>query len=171
MNENSEDSYFRWLRSLVGSTRNGNPERTYSLLFEQMHNKPFRWFVPNDDNRLADGAGLREEYFGEIDRRYEPSFLEVLIGLCHRASFESDAETSEWMGEFLRNMGLDEWNDSFYMDHDPDHVDVIMTRVINREYDIDGRGGLFPLDDPMYNQREVELWYQMSAYLLEGKGP
>jgi hypothetical protein len=38
---------------------------------------------------------------------------------------------------------------------------------VNREYDPDGRGGLFPLDGTHANQREVELWYQMQAYIIE----
>ena len=32
---------------------------------------------------------------------------------------------------------------------------------------MNGTGGLFPLKRPRVNQRRVEVWYQMSEYLME----
>jgi hypothetical protein len=44
-------------------------------------------------------------------------------------------------------------------------VDEILERVIGRTYRPDGRGGFFPLRYAEKDQREVELWYQLNAYV------
>ena len=41
---------------------------------------------------------------------------------------------------------------------------------INRQYEANGEGGLFPLKGVCEDQREVEIWYQMNAYLYEHHG-
>ena len=71
----------------------------------------------------------------------------------------------------LSNAGLDSFSDAVYNDN-PDFdirriVDIKIRRILNREYHPDGDGGLFPLMNPREDQRGVEIWYQMSAYLLE----
>jgi hypothetical protein len=40
-----------------------------------------------------------------------------------------------------------------------------MERCVWRTYEPNGVGGFFPLENPNEDQREVELWYQMSAYV------
>jgi hypothetical protein len=39
--------------------------------------------------------------------------------------------------------------------------------VIWRTYDRRGHGGLFPLQRSNRDQRRVEIWYQLSEYLLQ----
>ncbi len=50
-------------------------------------------------------------------------------------------------------------------------IDDILERLIWRQYQEDGQGGFFPLAWPEQDQREVELWYQMNAYLAENEDP
>ena len=36
---------------------------------------------------------------------------------------------------------------------------------MNREYDSDGKGGLFTVKQSKYDMRTVEIWWQMNWYL------
>lgn len=167
-----EGDYFNWLYSLVASTSNPNPSRSYYQLLEQMHIKRFVWFIPNDDNRIADGLELRYEFHnGPLESDEYCSFLEMLIALSRRAAFETDQEPAEWFWHLTNNLGLREYSDEIFMDIEPGEVRYILDRVVDREYDRSGQGGLFPLRDPEEDQTKVELWYQLSSYLLEGQGP
>lgn len=169
----NESVYFEWLSRQVASTSNPNPARTYSLLLEQMHLKRFEWFIPNDDNRVEDGKELRYEFMnGPAELHETCSFLEMLIALSRRCSFEASyGDPSEWFWHLANNLGLREYTDEVMMDDGPREVRYILDRVVNRGYDYDGFGGLFPLNNAEKDQRKVELWYQLSAYLLEGNGP
>lgn len=142
----------------------------------QMYVKEYTWFVPNDDNRVQDGKDLRDEFLAtqgidEVDRGWYDlgcSMLEMLIALSRRLSFEADQKTAgEWFGILLQNIGLDRCNDKRMTVEMEQHIDEVMQCVIYRQYSPTGEGGLFPLRNPQHDQREVEVWYQMSAYLIE----
>lgn len=173
MDEPLDDQYLHWLYGQVASLRHRNPSRTYWDLLRQLYITEFVWFVPNDDNRLADGRDLRIEFFRENpeiehDPEWEElgcSMLELLIGLSRRLAFEAEGEPAAWFWHMLENLGLAECNDD--AEFDPEEVDEVLNRVIWRTYLTDGRGGLFPLYHTREDQREVELWYQLSAYVLE----
>ena len=175
----SDDVYFKWLYSFIGSIVDTRPEKTYWCLAEQLHKTPFSWSVANDGNRAEDGKNLRIEFarhpsvIAPVDLESPASFLEVLIGLAWRIDFsENDSDESMvpyWFWTMLSNAGLDSFSDAMYNDN-PDIrrvVDIKIRRILNREYYPDGDGGLFPLMNPREDQRGVEIWYQMSAYLLE----
>lgn len=170
-----DDRYFEWLYGLIGAVRNRNPARSYWQLSRKLFTKEFVWFVANDDNRVEDGRQLRLEFLDEQgDDGADPewmslgcSMLEMMIALGRRAAYESDKTPVDWFGIFLNNLELDQFNDANYDDRTDDVVDDILERVIYRNYEFSGLGGLFPLQYPEKDQRKVELWYQMSAYLLE----
>lgn len=167
-----EGAYFDWLVGQVSSRSNPNPARSWVILLEQLHTTPFDWFIPNDDNRIEDGCELRSEFInGPFESDGRCSVLEMLIALSRRASFESYSTPAEWFWHLMSNLDLAKYTDEVYMDLDSNEVDHILHRMINRRYDYDGLGGLFPLREPTQDQRQVELWYQMSSYLLEGQGP
>lgn len=65
----------------------------------------------------------------------------------------------------VRNVGLESLNDSVPINEEA--VDEILNRVIWRQYDSNGNGGFFPLRDTVIDQRDVELWYQANAYVIE----
>lgn len=172
-----DELYFVWLYSQVGSVEIRDPSRTYWSIIKRLYTKEFVWFVPNDDNRSEDGKDLRREFLREerpiLVRqagknewlRMGCSVLEMMVGLSRRLAFEADREPRDWFWEMLDNLKLSSYRDS---DRIPeDRVDEILDRLIFRTYRSDGVGGLFPLDDPHEDQREVEIWYQLSAYLLE----
>lgn len=175
MNERTQsldESYFNWLVSQVASVSNPNPARTYYQLLEQMHLKRFDWFIPNDDNRLEDGRELRYEFMnGPSEDDAWCSFLEMLIALSRRAAFQSYSDPIEWFWHLVENLDLRQFSDENFMELESRQIRHTLDVVVSREYASDGQGGLFPLKNPPKDQRKVELWYQMAAYLLEGNGP
>ena len=96
------------------------------------------------------------------------SMLEMLIALSDRTAFQTDGRLEEWFWRFMHNLELDRYSDDLYEISIQEEVEDTLTRVIWRKYAQDGTGGLFPLRHPDHDQRKIELWYQMSAYILEG---
>lgn len=174
--------YFEWLCDMAGLS--GHHGKTYWLLARDLHNTDFVGVIPHDENRGEDGLSLREDYFydcqfpseefDDILDRENASMLETLVALAKRMDFElSDPNddrdrTSEFIFVMLENLGLDEYDDDNYVDLGGGrNVRQTLDILIDREYEEDGRGGLFPLTCPEEDQREVEIWYQMMAFLEE----
>lgn len=173
MNDDLDELYFGWLYSQASSVKTRSPTRTYWTLFRILYKKEFVYLVPNDDNRAEDGKDLRYEFIDsekledvDIDWiNFGCSVLEMLVGLSRRLSFELDREPRGCFWHLMDNLGLEIYNDSVGI-HVPD-IEEILNGLIWRTYDPDGSGGLFPLKYPKKDQRDVEIWYQMSAYILE----
>lgn len=177
MSERLDDLYLTWLYSKIGSVRYKNIKKTHWCLARQMYSKEFIWFVPNDDNRCEDGKDLRYEFIRERHLRdVDPewmslpcSMLELFVALSHRLSFEDleEATPREWFWQLMQNIDLDECTDLNYDELHAMKVDKVLDRVIWRTYKPNGHGGLFPLKHPRQDQRDVELWYQLCAYIQE----
>lgn len=173
MSKPLDELYLTWLYSQIGSVSNRNKERTYWDLTRALFHKEFVWLVPNDHNRVEDGRELRFEFMEASDMdEVDPdwldmgcSVLEMLIALSRRLAFEAGGHPREWFFELLENLGLFSYNDNSHFD--PEEVDEVIDNLIWRTYAYDGRGGLFPLNEPHKDQRDEEIWYQMSAYILE----
>ena len=144
---------------------------------------PFRWLLDLDENRAIDGLELRNDILesdSEITesllafRESPATILEVLIGLAHRmddalTTWGDSSKVDIWFWEMVRNLGLTKFTDD-YMVVSPEiigEVNDILDGWMDRTYDFDGRGGLFPLMNPETDQRFVEIWYQMSYYIHE----
>lgn len=168
-----DELYFTWLYRQVGDVEIANPSKTYWNLLRYLFKKEFVWVIPNDDNRLEDGRDLRVEFL--LDERIEDedenwmhmgcSMLEMLVALSRRLSFEAEGEPKGWFWHLMKNLRFERYNDSTEIDERA--LDDALDRVIWRTYRRDGRGGLFPLKSTKEDQRKVEIWYQLSAYLLE----
>jgi hypothetical protein len=169
--------YLRWLYGQIGSTQITDPSHTYWELAKRFHQTPFHWFVHNDDNRAEDGKELRFEFLSdyhifEHDNSWvdlECSLLEMLIALARRTAFESCGEAHEWFWIFMRNLDLVQYTDAVWNRHSELEVDHALRRFNYRHYGKNGTGGIFPLHSSHNDQRQVELWYQMSAYLQENE--
>jgi hypothetical protein len=90
--------------------------------------------------------------------------LEFLIGLATRlnvADYEPDMpdRVGPWFWALMDNLGIIEADESWIEDS--------FKRINTRDYSFDGHGGLFPLRRPCEDQRKIEIWYQMQAYLME----
>lgn len=171
--DKEEKLYFKYLVSLVKI-----PEiKNYHLLLERLWNKEYYSILPNDQNREKDGLFLREEFEQDsYSYDYGPCrVLEMLIALSRRMEYELlDTEfnktATDLFWEMLDNLGLTKFdNFNVAMDTQTLQIDDILTHWIDRKYEIDGRGGIFPIkrwkvgvDMP---QNRVEVWYQMMTYL------
>lgn len=174
-----DDRYLEWLYKQIAAVSNPNPIRSYWNLAKQLYTIEFVWLISNDDNREADGKCLRMEFMDDVhidDRdtqwlELECSMLEMLIALARRASFEACGETIDWFWKMLENVGLRGYTDYMYANEPgvEETVYNVIQDIIDRKYKRNGEGGLFPLQHPHQDQRKVELWYQLSAYLLEGE--
>lgn len=173
MNKPIDELYLEWLSGQVGDSV-FNRNRTYWRLLKQLHDKEFVWVVPNDDNRVADGRDLRTEFVEHegltgVDPGWINmgcSMLELIIALSRRLAFEAEGRPRVWFWHLLRNIGLHRWDDSIRI-FPQEAIDTVLETVIWRQYKPDGVNGLFPLKYPREDQRKIELWYQLSAYVLE----
>ncbi len=173
MDEPLDDLYLVWLYRQVGDPDSYDHLSTYWRLFKQLYQKEFVWVVPNDDNRIADGKELRHEFAGcegleVLDEDWFSlgcSMLELFVGLSRRLSFQLGGEPRDWFWHLLSNIRLANCNDGRRFS--VRSVDEILDQIIWRTYEPDGRGGLFPLANARQDQRTIEIWYQLSAYVLE----
>lgn len=124
-----------------------------------------------------DAKELRTEYVGDrspdeqVWADIDASMLEVLIALSRRVSFEAygtEATPAEWFWKLLENLDFRHYTDANYDDNVVADVTEALDILLDRTYHRDGRGGLFPLRRGRRDQRRTELWYQMSAYIVEG---
>lgn len=169
MSEVLDDQYLDWLYAIVGLQE----ENVYHQhLMRQLFSKEFVMLVPNDDNRCMDGIALRKEFVNS-GRMIRPekhwlemgcSVLEMLIGIARHLSFSEEGEIGEWFWHLVENLGLTRYSDGRWHGR---RIDEILERLVWRTYSFDGNGGLFPLREPHEDQRSVELWFQMEAYILE----
>lgn len=170
--------YFNWLCELVHID---NGDSSYYILAKNLFSKQFVSYVDHDENRAYDGMELREECLEELGypkyTRVEGpcNVLEMLVGLARRMDFETsdpyDAvtdRTTYWFWEMIDNLGLMAFDDESYVEMEGQiFVDSIVDTFIERRYEPDGSGGLFPLKHSEDDQRKVEIWYQMCQYLAE----
>lgn len=173
MNIQLEESYCTWLYSQVSNPKAKGRTKTYWALMWQLFTTEFVWLIPNDDNRWEDGRDLRYEFLVETENPnvnqefmdVSCSVLEMLIALSRRIAFQTDTPTEAWFWHILHNLGIDHCTDA--AGDFTDFVQEVIRKVIWRDYEEDGRGGLFPLRRADRDQRNVEIWYQMGAYILE----
>lgn len=169
--------YFVWLYSHIGNPSDKNPEHSHWILADLLYGIVFTWDIPNDDNRADDGIQLRYEFCEETgtdDFHAEDgpcTVLEMLIALAKRLDFLEDGGAADWFWIMVDNLGLLGFTDQAYVDEEwfKDEVYDIIDIFLCREFEKSGVGGIFPLRHPRSDQRKVEIWYQMHAYLLENR--
>lgn len=170
-----DELYLHWLYSLAADPDDTDKAQSYWKLFKQLYTTQFLWLIPNDDNRLEDGKALRIEFLDSqqiaLTKRDDGwidlgcSVLELMVGLARRLEFEAGGKSHYWFWVLMENVGLREFNDA--RRYPRRHIEEVLNGVIFRQYTRHGLGGFFPLQGPCEDQRNVELWYQLSAYVLE----
>lgn len=179
---NVKNEYFEWLCKFVETDMHN---KSYIFLLSCLYSTEFYSFVPHDDNRIADTIELRRQYYNKkqvvIDWEYfmdligRSNMLEIIICLSialedmivREDDFMERPEDRFW--ELIENCGLisfDDTNRTFCKDD----VDLVTTKIMDRKYDYDGHGGLFPIKRPLYDARKIELWQQMWQYVRENQG-
>ncbi len=170
-------SYFDWMYELVADNEYFD-HLPFRKLLIHLNSIPFAYSLPMDSNRETDGIDLRYRfgYEKDYDPRMIASYLddrpctvfEMMVALSNRCEEQimSDPEigdrTGLWFWNMLVSLGLDYMTDNEY---DEDYIDTIIDRFLNREYNADGSGGLFTIENCSTDLRNVEIWYQMNWYL------
>ena len=177
MSENElREEYFNWLYRLVCDDLYTGGRSYYNLLF-CLHSRDFIVLMDRDENRAEDGVDLRYRfgYENSIDGVpisafldcFPCSILEMMVALasrCEEMMRDPDLgnRTGKWFWDMVINLGLYDMDDDAF---DEDFVNYILDRFLNREYDRDGRGGLFTIKNSKRDLRYVEIWYQMGWHL------
>lgn len=174
MKNRIENEYFEWLYNLVCDKKFADPI-SYRKLLAQLHSTVFIYSIPKDSNRAEDGIDLRWKFglskgdMGLSDYIDGPcSVLEMIVALAIRC--EEDImddphigdRTKQWFWKMITNLGLGSMTDDQF---DRQYVSDCITTFLNREYEYDGRGGLFTIRNCDTDLRTVEIWYQLCWYL------
>lgn len=170
------NEYFEWLCDLMCSNRFSR-QVSYRKLLTYLHSTVFTYSIPNDANRASDGVSLRYRFVYHSDC-YDEYDLDYLDGPC--TVFEMVAALAirceetmmddptrgdrkrQWFWGMITNLGLGGMCDDNF---DEEYVDEVVTRFLKREYDPDGRGGLFTIKNCERDLRTVAIWYQLNWYL------
>lgn len=183
----AKQQYFLYLWDIVESRENALSANGYHLLGYSLFKKQFYWLINMDENRAADGRNLRIRYAdfalenGSEEEKKELldllsgpcSVLEMMIGLAIRCEDhimydpKKGDRTSVWFWEMIENLGLLDCCNSNISYEKEEKIDYILTKFLDRDYDFNGNGGLFPLKNAQNDQKNVEFYYQLCAYLQE----
>lgn len=170
MIQGDEQEYFNWLKKQIRIPPNprGTERITYNEMFALLYEREFVWTVANDENRIEDGFALRSEFCGGADHslQFGVSVLEVLVGLSRRVAWTAEGVARNWAWQLLVNLGLDKMHDPVGTNKRNRIIDILDV-LIWRQYNRNGKGGFFPLANPVEDQTKVEIWYQMHAFLNE----
>lgn len=176
--EELERKYFKWLFDTVCEGRYAKAI-SYKNLLTQLHDIIFVYLIPNDKNRAEDGIDLRYR-FAITECRGERidyilnvldgpcSVLEMMVALSIRCeeNIMDDPHignrTGQWFWGMIKNLGLSTMIDSRY---DGQYVEEKVGRFLNRDYEPNGKGGLFTIKDCDYDLRNIEIWFQLNWYL------
>lgn len=169
-----EQEYFEWMYELV-CDRRFSKQNSYSKLLSYLHQVEFTWVIKKDANRAEDGLNLRRRFSLEHDLDDLSdlldgpcSVLEMMIALsirCEEDIMDDPSfgnRTSQWFWRMVVNIGLGEMTDQLF---NANKVDRIIIKFLNREYEPNGKGGLFVVKNSEYDMRDVEIWYQLCYYL------
>ena len=174
VNDRLNKQYFKWLTSIVCGERYSK-EVSYGFLLSYLHSVEFTYILPKDRNRAEDGIDLRYRF---AVRKGNPSLCDYITGPCsvlemmvalalrceeHIMEDESLGDrTGQWFWGMIVSLGLGSMTDRRY---DENYVDYVVTKFLNRDYEPNGKGGLFTIDNCKYDLRDIEIWYQLSCYL------
>lgn len=170
-----DESYFAWLLSFLWNS--DIPKKNYSVLY-QLYKTEFIYSNIMDGNRAADGVDLRYRFADETRRSQvviaceldiRPcSVLEMMLALairCETHIMSDDTygdRTGVWFGIMLDSLGLSYITNDQYSKN---RVTDIIFRFMNRQYEADGKGGLFWIPGTEHDMRQAEIWYQLNWYL------
>ena len=171
------NEYFEWMFHIVC---NGRYDRdiSYRKLLMRLHSTEFRCRLKEDENRVCDGIELRRRF--SLESGFESDYLSSYLGENHCSVLEMilalairceetimddpllGDRTGQWFWKMITNLGLGSMSDARF---DRDRAEYVIARFLNRDYEADGRGGLFRIRNCKYDLRNVEIWTQMLYFL------
>ena len=169
-----KNEYFEWLLGLVCDDIYSE-NISYRKLLMCLHTIEFKFIMPMDENRYFDGISLRHRFAQvtdyddyEIEYIDSPcSVLEMMIALSFKAEEVMDDPAygnrmAQWFWGMINNLGLGSMVDTRF---DKLYVKNVIDRFLNRDYERNGKGGLFTIRNHDRDLRDTEIWIQMCLYL------
>lgn len=183
MKNQIETRYFDWLYEIVcgkWEPRNLSFHSLLTFLYDKQ-------FVPDNEmdcNRAVDGENLRDRFLDqqndisakdmravtETFLRKPCSMLEMMVALALRCeeTIMEDADagnrTGQWFWNMVVSLGLAAMDDNRFHQS---RAEFVIERFHRRDYQPNGAGSLFTLQNPKDDMRTLDIWYQMMAYLNE----
>lgn len=168
--------YFNWMCELA--IPDYSKRNSYSELLDALNELIFYYKIPLDENRLVDGVELRYIFArnqglpDEILNKYlapdSCSVLEMMVALALRTEesimYDPDVgnQLPNWFMEMIFSLKLENMtNSNFYIEYVEERIDILL----RNDYEPNGVGGLFTIDNPRRDLRQVEIWYQMCWYV------
>lgn len=175
--------YFEWMYNLVCSDKY-NRRISFRKLLYFLHNTEFIVLLKNDSNRAIYGIDFRYRFGYEcgysrdlIDEYLDIrpcSVLEMMVALAFEVEEQlmTDEDhygnrTGQWFWNMINNLGLGKMTDANF---DEEYANFVVQRFLRREYQKNGEGGLFTINDPTRDMRTAEIWYQIMWYLNDYLG-
>lgn len=169
------EAYFNWMYEIVCADRFAD-DISYRRLLRFLHGIRFDYIIPKDKNRAEDGVDLRYRFAlfsSDMSVRDHLgncpcSVLEMILALAIRCeeNIMDDPRigdrTGQWFWGMITNLGLGAMNDDRF---DDVYVKEVVKRFLKREYEPNGKGGLFTVRHCDHDLRDVEIWYQLCWYL------
>lgn len=172
------NTYFDWLYDFACQSKNRSGV-SYRKLLSFLHSKEFIYLLDRDSNRAEDGVALRwrfacdaglVNYYREIEEYLSGpcSVLEMILALairCEETIMDNTAygnRIRQWFWKMIDTMGLGGMTDDRFDRATAEHI---VDRFLNREYEPNGKGGLFIVNDGPCDIRDVEIWTQLCWYL------
>nr|DAZ12747.1 MAG TPA: hypothetical protein [Caudoviricetes sp.] len=94
----------------------------------------------------------------------------VALALRIEEHIMEDAAAGDRVGQWFWNMGvslgLAAMDDNRFSE---ERAASIINRFDRRDYQPNGAGGLFTLSHPTEDMRQLDIWYQLMAYLNENE--
>ena len=169
--------YFEWLCEIVCEQRYSS-RISYTKLLTYLHDTEFRYLRPLDSNRAAHGADLRYRFALTFVPIQETSCVthalsgpcsvfEMMVALAMDCEEQIDDprvgnRTSQWFWDMIVSLGLGGMRDDRF---DRYYVEEVVERFLDRDYEPNGRGGLFTLRHCDRDLRDVDIWWQACWYL------
>ena len=174
--------YFEWMYHLVCGDKKYN-KLSYRKLLEYLDSVDFIPIMDMDDNRRIDGIDFRYQ-FGYVNGYSDKlihdlvdtrncSVLEMMVALAFRVEEQITSNylygdrTSQWFWIMITSLGLGQMYDSQF---DLNYCNTVIDNFMRRQYEPNGQGGLFTIENPRQDLRDVDIWTQFMWYLSDMKG-
>lgn len=176
------EEYFEWMYHLVCNDNRLKNKLSYRKLLHYLNSVIFVPTIDMDDNRRIDGIDFRYRFAYEsgypelyIDDCFEwikndCSVLEMMIALSFKVEEQITKEymygdrTGQWFWSMVNSLGLNYMDDKSF---DQSYCEKCIDIFLSRSYDFNGKGGLFTLENPIRDMRNVDIWTQFMWYLNE----
>ena len=163
-----ENRYFEWLYDFVCRDR-FSKDISFRKLLMRLHSVEFTYIIERDRNRASDGVSLRRRFLNDDECIDSPcSVLEMMIALALRCeeTIMDDPRIGDrmpqWFWGMITSLGLGSMTDDNYDRH---YVDDVIDIFLNRNYEPNGKGGLFTIKNCKDDLRYAEIWHQLCWYL------